>query len=143
MTELLNSILTDIHMKDDEKILRLKKFKDQHPDVYEEKYPTIKKALNILGLDESTSFLVPDINMIPKSCFLSEPSANRRESDYYSLKKRTALVKLSESAKKKKTNSISSYLNQTTIIPSSGAISSSIGLQKFFNKRSSKKENLI
>ncbi len=102
LTELLNNILTDVNMKNEEKILRLKNFKDQHADVYEEKYPTIKKALNIIGLDESTSFLVPDINILPKSCFLSESSASRRESDYYSLKKRTALAKLSDSAKKKK-----------------------------------------
>ena len=156
LTELLNSILTDMHMKDEEKIASLKQFKERHPDVYEEKYPTIKKALSILGLSEvTTSFLVPNIHMISQNnCFsvLSEPpiSGNRRESDYYSLKKRTALAKLTESAKKKTANSISSYLNQTTsVMPSTTAtvvsLSSSIGLQKFFNKRTNgmKKENLI
>ena len=69
LTELLNSILTDMVMKDEEKIARLKQFKDLHPDVYEEKYPTIKKALNILGLNDSASFLVPNIHLIQQNTF--------------------------------------------------------------------------
>lgn len=145
LTELLNSILTDMHMKDEEKIIRLRKFKESHPDVYEEKYPTIKKALNILGLDDSASFLVPNIYLVQKNCFASENMSSRRESDYYSLKKRNALTKLTESAKKKTGFATSNtYLNQTTIASSSSSssiISSTIGFPKFFNKR--KKENLI
>lgn len=150
LTELLNSILTDMLMKDSERLARLKQFKELHPDVYEEKYPTIKKALNILGLNDSAAFLVPNINLI-QSSFCSTDSGtgySRRESDYYSLKKRTALAKLTESAKKRTgfTGSSSNSLNQTTIGASSSSVSSSISatsssFNKFFNKR--KKENLI
>ena len=78
-------------------------------------------------------------------------TSNRRESDYYSLKKRTALAKLTESAKKRTgfTGSSNTYnLNQTTIATSSSSsssVSASASLanfNKFFNKRK-KQENLI
>jgi hypothetical protein len=32
-----------------------RKFKETYPDIYEEKYTTIKKAVNILGLNETKS----------------------------------------------------------------------------------------
>ncbi len=67
--KLLN-LLTDINLNDEEKFMRLKqasifmgfkasweivfffKFKETYPNIYEEKYTTIKKAVNVLGLNE-------------------------------------------------------------------------------------------
>jgi hypothetical protein len=58
LTQLLTNILADLTMKEEEKIQRLSLFKQQHPQIYEEKYPTIKKALTILGLTESSGSLL-------------------------------------------------------------------------------------
>ncbi len=53
LTNMLNSILTDITMSENERLNSIKKFKDAYPLIYEEKYSTIKKALNILGISET------------------------------------------------------------------------------------------
>lgn len=150
LADLLNNILTDMSIKDEDKLQRLKKFKDMHPNVYEEKYSTIKKALNILGLNNSASFLVPNIDKTSKNYFLDDVS-NRRDSTY--LKKRSHMAKLTDSAKKK---TASFQMNQTimpmmqTSVSSSTQSStssltknsnSSIGLSKFLLSKL-KKENL-
>ena len=154
LIELLNNILTDMQMKDEEKLSKLQKFKETHPDVYEEKYPTIQKALNILGLNDSISFPMPN-HLISKSYLASSDMSMRRESEFYTLKKKTNLAKMITDSAKKRTgfpssSSITSYLNQTTIMPPSSfpslssaksSMNASIAFPKFFNKR--KKENLI
>lgn len=147
LAELLNNILTDMSIKDEDKLQRLRKFKETHPHIYEEKYSTIKKALNILGLNNSAAFLVPSIDKPSKNYFLDDIS-NRRESTY--IKKRTHMAKLTESAKKKSSSSSSSssqsfQMNQTImsfIQPSSSSSSSSIGLPKFFLNKLKKENNL-
>ena len=61
LTELLNNILSDMQMKDEEKLSKLQNIKETHTDVYEEKYPTILKALKIrMALNDSISFPTPN-----------------------------------------------------------------------------------
>ncbi len=153
LADLLNNILTDMSIRDEDKLQRLKKFKDMHPNIYEEKYSTIKKALNILGLNNSASFLVPNIDKTSKNYFLDDIS-NRRDSAYF--KKRSHMAKLTDSAKKKSSASSTSFQMNQTIMPMiqttsassaqsststlSKNSSSSIGLSKFLLSKL-KKEN--
>ncbi len=150
LADLLNNILTDMSIKDEDKLQRLKKFKDMHPNIYEEKYSTIKKALNILGLNNSAAFLVPTIDKTSKNYFLDDIS-NRRDSNYY-LKKRSQMAKLTDSAKKRTTVLGSSNQMNQTVMPvmqtfSSSSITKNLnssigaGLPKFFLNKL-KKDNL-
>ena len=147
LTGLLNSILTNTNMKEEEKLQRLKKFKEAHPLIYEEKYPTIKKALNILGIDDSmaylnvTSFKNPskdDLEFIKKKAFLSGLGDSSKKSNIFSNKmgaissgginlNRTSIASNSSSK-----NSMSSMLQAT----------SSIAFPKFFlNKKKKESQN--
>lgn len=62
------------------------KFKEVHPDIYEEKYATIKKAINILGLNENDSALKTQLakrkiitNSLSESTAITKPSSSNSE----------------------------------------------------------------
>jgi hypothetical protein len=114
LTNLLNNILTDVNMKENEKLIRLRKFKESHPQIYEEKYPTIKKALSILGINETID---NNFNKIDNSNSGFSNNTNSRE-DFESIKKKVFLSNFAEN------------LNQTTTL-----FSNSRGFQKLFNKK--------
>ena len=114
LTNLLNNILTDVNMKENEKLIRLRKFKESHPLIYEEKYPTIKKALSILGINETID---NNFSQIDNSNSGSSNNTNCRD-DFETIKKKVFLSNFAEN------------LNQTTTL-----FSNSRGFQKLFNKK--------
>jgi hypothetical protein len=67
---LLNLLDKILKIKDGEaKLSYLKQFKELYPEVYEEKYPSFKKALNILGLNDSCVAMKSTQKISKKSAF--------------------------------------------------------------------------
>lgn len=138
-------------MNEDEKLVHLKKFKESHPLIYQENQK-IKKALNILGLNDSISYL--NLNQTHTQ---AQSHSHRQHPDTDLLKKKVFLTSLTDSAKKanlfgstassvgnKSTVSgTSSCLNQTTISSFPNTSKNSLNFPKFFLNKKWKKENLI
>jgi hypothetical protein len=156
LTNLLNKILTDITMCEKERLSSIKKFKEAYPLIYEEKYSTIKKALNILGISESGSKKLneADADIYRKRRDFSSESEFRKTS-LFLVNSNSKRIVGPISSSNSKTNVFSNAknltlnFNRTNDIPASSKISmnsmiqstsSSINFSKLFmNKK--KKQN--
>ncbi len=132
LSSLLDGIIKDASLSEQEKIQHLKRFREMHPVVFDDNLK-MKKALNVLGLNETIS-TVPSNQRFD----YDQPLTENAE------KKKVFLSNLTNSIKSK---NLSSTLNQTTTFISNQmnttsvmAAGKSMGFQKFFKK---KKENLI
>lgn len=156
LTNLLNRILTDITMCEKERLCSIKKFKEAYPLIYEEKYSTIKKALNILGISESGSKKVneADADIYRKRRDFSSESEYRKTSLFLvnSNSKRTVGPISSSNSKSNvfsNAKNLTLNFNRTNDLPPTSKISmnsmiqstsSSINFSKLFmNKK--KKQN--
>ena len=81
LTNMLNNILTDVNMSEKERMHRIKKFQDSYPSIYEEN----KKALNVLGISESSSSRDnSDFEFVVKKRDFSTDSAFKKSSLFLS-----------------------------------------------------------
>jgi hypothetical protein len=152
LANLLDNIIRDVNLSDEQKLEHLKRFKEAHPQIFEEN-SKLRKAMNILGLNETIAAVNSASNA---TVFSSEDSRNSQilddnfestnRSTSSSSRKQQFLGNLTNSLKASK--NLSTTLNQTTVNfmnTTSSAAKNSIaqigGLQKLFNKK--KKENLI
>lgn len=131
---LLEDIIKDVNMSEREKSARLKQLKDAYPSIFEENV-RFKKALNVLGLNETISATTSTDLTSSSDC-----KSNAESSD--SSRKKVFLTNLTNSIKSRH---LSSTLNHTVINSSSSSTNShsksTLGIQRLFVKK--KKENLI
>ena len=135
---MLNNILTDVNLTEQEKLLHLKKFKEAYPHIYEEKYSTIKKALNILGLNETIANLNLNSTNKLNDCGASDKQLSNNK------------LFLSETTKKPASSFNKSILNNTTIFVNSqfgknsmASMLQATNLPKFFLNRKRKQSFTI
>ncbi len=137
LSSLLDGIIKDASLSEHEKMLHLKRFREMHPLVFDDNLK-MKKALNVLGLNETIS-----TSTAQKFDYEQQMLGGGGENNGGAEKKKVFLSNLTNSIKSK---NLSSTLNQTTTFISnqmnttSMAAAKSMGFQKFFKK---KKENLI
>ena len=158
LTNMLNGILADVNMSEKERLHRIKKFQESYPQIYEEKHATIKKALNILGINEANGEK-GDLEFIAKKRDFSTDSAFKKSSLFLSSgggsSNKRMMAKSSSSSTSAASTSASRNLafnlNRTSILSSNQSTSkssmtsmlqatSSINFSKLFTNKK-KKDN--
>jgi hypothetical protein len=146
LATLLDGIIRDTGLSEHEKLLHLKRFREMHPVVFDDNLK-MKKALNVLGLNETisastnvTASYKHDYEQVGGAGGSSDSTGACSGSG--NERRKLFLGNLTNSIKSR---NLSSTLNQTTTFISSqmnttSMAAKSMGFQKFFKK---KKENLI
>jgi hypothetical protein len=111
LSNILTHIIADVNMSEREKIARLRQFKENYPHIYDERHPTIKKALSVLGIDEklATTTSASAIQAPLSSDMKSSKSGGDLVTEWGGVKRQ-----LSHIADKISSTSTANQLNQTT-----------------------------